>query len=812
MDDIGSIQLAVKVDYKELTGLVKTANQTEKVLKLVAKDFVKTGSQKNYMRSVNQIVAAQKNLDASSRMTRSQIMKLGAKIQQEVKFTNSLTAATNRLTTAQMNSSKALGNTRNKMNASGMAVQQLGYQVGDFAVQVQSGTSPFVAFSQQATQLTGVLGMLNPKLIGIGAALGIAIPIGSAVARTFFDMGTKAKKAADDVDKLIDALEGIDSVTFTSSLSSVQAIEDKWSNTLKLVREYYATIAEDKKTALFESAGVLVKDLDTIAGKIQALEFQKTAQEGKLDVSGTQELIDYNEEYDKLKRTKEILVGLDTSSKKNLSDSFRVIVDSLTTEGLLTKELTTQLALFAEQANISSVINKEKQNAHDKQVDNLKHFYEFQESEEKKALESKERVAKIVQALKEKEYAGMQGRRGAISPSKTDVALMGMGPIVTDLGEAEARQRKNQLEAIKHFYKEKAKTEAADLAMAKRVAEIKIELRNKELASMQGRTDAKGATKGQIALMGMGPQDTDLEGRLKLQQEIFSSLAKQSKTLEYTVGLSGRELIVGEQKLETFNLINQLQEAGLKYGSEAYNSAVMALDANHKRILAAYDLAEAEKLADEEAIRRNNILLEQYSKIEEELQNQAQKQKELADTIANTFGDAFMSIVDGTKSAKDAFKDMARDIIKQLYRILVVEQMVNSISGAIQSGFGGGGAPQGPMPSGNVVPDTRMFKLANGGVIGGPTSFRTSSGQSGLMGEAGPEAIMPLKRGANGKLGVQMEGGGATTVVQNFNFSANGDDSVKRIIAQAAPKIAQMTKSEIINDRRRGGTMKATFG
>jgi hypothetical protein len=55
-------------------------------------------------------------------------------------------------------------------------------------------------------------------------------------------------------------------------------------------------------------------------------------------------------------------------------------------------------------------------------------------------------------------------------------------------------------------------------------------------------------------------------------------------------------------------------------------------------------------------------------------------------------------------------------------------------------------------------------------------------------------------------------GGGAVTVVQNFNFSANGDDSVKRIIAQAAPQIAQMTKKSIIDDRRRGGQMKATFG
>ena len=73
---------------------------------------------------------------------------------------------------------------------------------------------------------------------------------------------------------------------------------------------------------------------------------------------------------------------------------------------------------------------------------------------------------------------------------------------------------------------------------------------------------------------------------------------------------------------------------------------------------------------------------------------------------------------------------------------------------------------------------------------------------------------MPLKRGANGKLGVQMEGGGGDNVVihQNFNFQANGDESVKKLIAQAAPQIANMTKSSMLNDRRRGGATKAVFG
>jgi hypothetical protein len=47
---------------------------------------------------------------------------------------------------------------------------------------------------------------------------------------------------------------------------------------------------------------------------------------------------------------------------------------------------------------------------------------------------------------------------------------------------------------------------------------------------------------------------------------------------------------------------------------------------------------------------------------------------------------------------------------------------------------------------------------------------------------------------------------------QSFNFQANGDESVKRIIAQEAPKIANLTQQQIIDQRKRGGVMKGTFG
>jgi len=180
-----------------------------------------------------------------------------------------------------------------------------------------------------------------------------------------------------------------------------------------------------------------------------------------------------------------------------------------------------------------------------------------------------------------------------------------------------------------------------------------------------------------------------------------------------------------------------------------------------------------------------------------------ERRQGLIDSITGSIEDGMMAMVDGTMSVKDAFKSMAAEIIKELYRVLVVQQMVNAAKGFF--GFADGGAFSG---------GSQIQAYADGGVVGSPTTFPMSGGKTGLMGEAGPEAIMPLKRGANGKLGVQMEGGGGQNVVinQSFNFQANGDDSVKKLIAQAAPKIADMAKASVIESRRRGGSTKAAFG
>jgi len=80
--------------------------------------------------------------------------------------------------------------------------------------------------------------------------------------------------------------------------------------------------------------------------------------------------------------------------------------------------------------------------------------------------------------------------------------------------------------------------------------------------------------------------------------------------------------------------------------------------------------------------------------------------------------------------------------------------------------------------------------FASGGVVSGPVAFPMRGG-AGLMGEAGPEAIMPLSRGPDGKLGVRAAGGGAPVNVV-MNVSTPDADSFRRSQGQIAAQLGRV--------------------
>ena len=85
--------------------------------------------------------------------------------------------------------------------------------------------------------------------------------------------------------------------------------------------------------------------------------------------------------------------------------------------------------------------------------------------------------------------------------------------------------------------------------------------------------------------------------------------------------------------------------------------------------------------------------------------------------------------------------------------------------------------------------------------------FRFGGSNLGIMGEAGPEAILPLQRGKGGKLGVIAQGGGTGNITVNVDAtgsSVEGDEEGGRQLGEV---IASAIQSQLIEEQRPGGLL-----
>ena len=206
-------------------------------------------------------------------------------------------------------------------------------------------------------------------------------------------------------------------------------------------------------------------------------------------------------------------------------------------------------------------------------------------------------------------------------------------------------------------------------------------------------------------------EQTAEAARLKKQfDEAF-----KTRTLEYKLRFSGEATVMGQS----------VTASGKKMKPKQSYEELIALGMSPEQI---------ENLFGMKAPKGKRGLKQQIDDTRE-LSEVQKQQVAIADSVSSSFGDMFMTMVDGTTSAKDAFRSMATDIIQQLYRILVVEQLVNSISGAITGAFtpapyaGEGTAPP-------VAPRGNLLNLDGGVVIGNEklTSFSSAYSERVFVG------------------------------------------------------------------------------
>ena len=159
---------------------------------------------------------------------------------------------------------------------------------------------------------------------------------------------------------------------------------------------------------------------------------------------------------------------------------------------------------------------------------------------------------------------------------------------------------------------------------------------------------------------------------------------------------------------------------------------------------------------------------------------------------------AFDGVVFDGMRLSDALRNVARSMVDAAYNT-AMKPVQNALGGAIANGINGLVSGILPFQKGGAISQGRVMPFARGGVVQGPTTFPMRGGM-GLMGEAGPEAIMPLRRGPDGRLGVAAAGGGGAPVQVVMNITTPDVQGFQRSQTQIA---AQMGRALARGQRNR---------
>jgi len=156
-------------------------------------------------------------------------------------------------------------------------------------------------------------------------------------------------------------------------------------------------------------------------------------------------------------------------------------------------------------------------------------------------------------------------------------------------------------------------------------------------------------------------------------------------------------------------------------------------------------MEETQKLKD-----ANKELSEAYTEEQRRVQQETEAYQRSQEQWTNSLSYAFKDAIMNSKNLGDALSNLASRV-----QSLLVNKALDSLLGGLLGGMFAKGAA---FKAGGVT------AFASGGVVGSPTMFPMSNNRTGLMGEAGPEAIMPLTRTSSGDLGVRAVGGSNTVV------------------------------------------------
>jgi hypothetical protein len=230
-------------------------------------------------------------------------------------------------------------------------------------------------------------------------------------------------------------------------------------------------------------------------------------------------------------------------------------------------------------------------------------------------------------------------------------------------------------------------------------------------------------------------------------------------------------------------------------------------------------LAEHVDLLRQRAAALDEVTKKQFGKqFSQSFEDGIKSMGDLAGNLGSSFASAFEGmanqLTEFVTTGKANFRDFAASVLKDISRMIIRYAIFNAVKGIMNifnpaAALGSSAsnvAQYAPLAKGGVFAQNGIQAFARGGIVDRPTLFPFAKG-TGLMGEAGPEAIIPLKRGRDGKLGVAGGGGGTTNVVVNVDASGSkveGDQSQAKALGNV---ISAAVQSELVRQKRPGGLL-----
>lgn len=648
------------------------------------------------------------------------------------------------------------------------AMQQAGYQIADFAVQVQNGTSAVQAFGQQGSQMLAVFGPA-------GAILGAVVAVGSAlttvligVASASKDLKSQTEATSKIFEEFDSSLSSLNSRMDTQLSSSTQKLEDEFGSLASEAKKVISRLREMNKVTAFSSLLSSIRDVGSKTNDVtsRAESLSKAIKAiGKLNDSAF-----------KAKRIQEFAdaQGITLEQAKQYVSASEKLTQVLYNQGQLKTAED-----YIGQADALSVLAKK--------IPDYSVMLQ-------KAAQSNLDMAK---AISGGSVDALKQQRKQLEATQRQLIAMARGEVAASA--AAAAQREKEARARKKEDDERARQAVKLAAGETQAAQAAARAREREAAERKASQDARAREARAI----FEAEQRRVKSIEKAYSASLASINKETEALRLQNELFGQSEEAIKAQVDFLAITAALKEKGKNFTLEELDAIHAQLEARAEEASLLEQKREEQRLQAEREKATNAAL----KKINAERERAQRRINQLIGDGFRTAGDAIAGLITGTNTWREALTQVLRKVID------IAAQMGTTKSGGFSfdklfgavGGLFSGGPSFSPVSQAGPIGPGGVQTFHTGGIVGrnsGPIGPR--SDERLIMARTGERV---LNRGET----MGSAGGGGVVVNQTINLSTGVQQTVRAEVMSLAPQIAAQAKAAVLDAKKRGGGFGAAF-